>query len=187
MTKRPLRHHEKALWERVAKTVEPLRKPDRRIEPPPPPAPKVKPPATADAAPGQNKSAPKKGADKPPSAAGRAPTKSRGLPDLDRKTRRKLARGNLTIEARIDLHGMTEAQAHGELIRFLDRSFRDGRRHVLVITGKGTGGEGRGVLRRAVPHWLGGKELSRLVVSFGPAHHPHGGDGALYVRLRSRR
>lgn len=187
MTKRPLSPNEKALWERVAKTVEPLRKPSVRVEPPAPPAAKAKPPSAADPAPIQKKASAKPKATKPPSAAGRAPIKSRGLPDLDRKTRRKLARGNLTIEARIDLHGMTEAQAHGALVQFLDRSFRDGRRHVLVITGKGSGGEGRGVLRRAVPHWLGGKDLSRLVVSFGPAHHPHGGDGALYVRLRSRR
>ncbi|MEO1105882.1 MAG: Smr/MutS family protein, partial [Pseudomonadota bacterium] len=76
-------------------------------------------------------------------------------------------------------------EAHGALSRFIGSAHLSGRRVVLVITGKGKGGEGAGILRRAVPHWLASRELQRYVVSFGPAHITHGGDGALYVRLRS--
>lgn len=174
--KRRLKGEDKALWERVARTVAPLRnsaspaaveaaREPQPAEPPPPPpepVPVVQPPEAAKP--------------KPPRVIG----------DLDRKMRRKLARGGVTLDARIDLHGMTEAEAHGALNRFIHHSHGEGRRMVLVITGKGSGGEGRGVLRRAVPHWLLGRELSRLVVSFGPAHPNHGGDGALYVRLRTK-
>ncbi|MEM9221367.1 MAG: Smr/MutS family protein [Pseudomonadota bacterium] len=89
------------------------------------------------------------------------------------------------MEARLDLHGMTQQEAHGALIRFITGSHLASRQVVLVITGKGRGGEGAGILRRAVPHWLAGRELSPIVASYGPAHQSHGGAGALYVRLRS--
>ncbi|MEM6762358.1 MAG: Smr/MutS family protein [Pseudomonadota bacterium] len=108
----------------------------------------------------------------------------RGIGDLDRKERRKLARDPSRIEGRIDLHGMTQAEAHAALHRFVLGSAASGQRIVLVITGKGRGGEGAGILRRAVPHWLTGKDLRRVVAGYGAAHPHHGGAGAIYVRLK---
>ena len=94
--------------------------------------------------------------------------------------------GRLRIDARIDLHGMTQAQAHGDLLQFLYRSQSRGARFVLVITGKGAPdlARSRGVLRQQVPLWLALPEFRALVLGFDVAHLGHGGDGALYVRLR---
>ena len=178
--RRILSSSEKALWDKIARTVVPL-----RPEPPPPSVtlpvpPKASPPAEAPK-PAQPPAEPPPAAPAPPPAI-----KARPASDLDRKTRRKLARGALGIDARIDLHGMTQEEAHGALSRFIVASVGQRRRVVLVITGKGLGeGEGRGVLRRSVPHWLAGRDLARHIVTFGPANPTHGGDGALYVRLRS--
>ncbi len=113
-------------------------------------------------------------------------------PGLERKERRGLERGTLAIEARIDLHGLYQAEAHAALVGFLMRARSAGHARVLVVTGKG--GEGfsdagfseRGVLRRSVPHWLRGPELRGLVLGFEEAARHHGGAGALYVRLRRR-
>jgi DNA-nicking Smr family endonuclease len=105
---------------------------------------------------------------------------------IDRKTRRGLARGSVPVEARLDLHGLTQADAYRELRRFLVDAQARGLRHVLVITGKGRQpsetGEG-GVLRRAVPEWLRQPELRPYVAMVGAAAAGHGGDGALYLRL----
>lgn len=107
------------------------------------------------------------------------------ISDLDRKTRRKLARGAAAIDSRIDLHGLSQAEAHAALRRFVENAFFARHRTVLIITGKGSGGEGRGILRRQVPHWLAQRDLADLIAEIGPAHQSHGGDGALYVRLRA--
>ncbi|WP_019906321.1 Smr/MutS family protein [Methylobacterium sp. 77] len=114
------------------------------------------------------------------------------LPGLERKARLALRRGSLKVEARIDLHGMYQAEAHGALVGFLMRCRSAGHAHVLVVTGKG-GGAGyddafseRGVLRRSVPHWLRSPELRSIVIGFEEAARHHGGAGALYVRLRRR-
>jgi DNA-nicking Smr family endonuclease len=102
----------------------------------------------------------------------------------------RLARGGVAIDARIDLHGMTQQAAHGRLVRYLREAQARGHRIVLVITGKGRplgdngDGEVRGVLRRAVPMWLSAAEMRPFVVGFGEAAPPHGGSGALYVRIR---
>jgi DNA-nicking Smr family endonuclease len=91
------------------------------------------------------------------------------------------------------LHGMTQAQAHTALLRFLRRAHADGVRTVLVVTGKGLRSRDhsqdheRGVLRRQVPMWLALPEFRLLVVGFDAAHVGHGGEGALYVRLRRPR
>jgi DNA-nicking Smr family endonuclease len=109
------------------------------------------------------------------------------LAPLDRRTRQRLARGSETIDVRIDLHGMTQREAHAALSAFLQRAQRDGARFALVITGKGIRGghDGeRGVLRRLVPLWLRLPEFRALVIGFEPAHVGHGGEGALYLRLR---
>lgn len=107
---------------------------------------------------------------------------------LDRKLKQKLSRGNAPIEARLDLHGHTQGEAHAELLAFLRRAQARGMTMVLVITGKGMRGDGeRGVLKRQVPLWLRLPEFSSYVVSFGDAAIAHGGEGALYVRLRKKK
>jgi DNA-nicking Smr family endonuclease len=107
---------------------------------------------------------------------------------LDRRLKQRLARGLIAIDARIDLHGLTQAEAFAQLTAFLRRARRDGARTVLVITGKGGAGERdgspRGVLRRQVPLWLSASGLREAVIAFAPAATEHGGAGALYVRLR---
>ena len=103
---------------------------------------------------------------------------------LDRPTRDKLAKGRLQIEARVDLHGMTQSEAHSLLLGFLHRAYALGIRHVLIITGKGSSMGGDGVLRKAVPAWFATPSFKPLVGSYEAAARHHGGGGALYVRLR---
>jgi DNA-nicking Smr family endonuclease len=109
---------------------------------------------------------------------------------ITRRERSQLSRGRKDIDARIDLHGMTQTRAHRVLLRFLQNASSDGLTFVLVITGKGRAADpdsGRGVLRRQVPQWLALPEFRSLVVGFDEAHVGHGGEGALYVRLRRAR
>lgn len=103
---------------------------------------------------------------------------------LDEPTRKKLAKGRLEITGRIDLHGLTQDGAHNLLLSFLRRAYESDQRYVLVITGKGSVGEG--VLKRAVPNWLATPPFRGFVGSFEDAARHHGGHGALYVRLRKR-
>jgi DNA-nicking Smr family endonuclease len=110
---------------------------------------------------------------------------------LERQAKLGLRRGRLAIDARIDLHGMVQAEAHAALTGFLLRARAAGHAYVLVVTGKGGAGAAdafaeRGVLRRSVPHWLRGPELRGIVLGFEEAARHHGGTGALYVRLRRR-
>jgi len=108
---------------------------------------------------------------------------------LDRRQKQRLARGAEAIDARIDLHGRTQSEAHAALLGFLRRVQAEGARFVLVITGKGgafgpgSSGE-RGILRRQVPLWLRLPEFRLLVLAVEDAHAAHGGAGALYVRVR---
>jgi DNA-nicking Smr family endonuclease len=108
---------------------------------------------------------------------------------MERRVRQRLARGLEPIDGSLDLHGKTQAQAHGELLRFLRRSQFEGARFVLVITGKGSRADSSedGVLKRQVPLWLAQPELRRYVAGLEQAHVRHGGVGALYVRLRRPR
>jgi DNA-nicking Smr family endonuclease len=105
---------------------------------------------------------------------------------LSRRAKRSVASGKQAIDARLDLHGFTQSEAHPALLRFLRSASARDARLVLVITGKGRGGE-PGVLRRQVPQWLGLPECRELVVGFEDAHVTHGGEGALYVRVRRAR
>lgn len=122
------------------------------------------------------------------------------LADFDRKAVRRIRRGSIEIDARIDLHGMRQDEAHGALRSFLHACQGRGLRWVLVITGKGRfgrdedssghwsgAGSERGVLRRAVPRWLAEPDLRAITVSYTSAALHHGGEGALYVQLRARR
>lgn len=120
------------------------------------------------------------------------------LSDFDKRKARKLGAGQIAIDARIDLHGMRQSEAHSALRRFLFSAYQQGHRWVLVITGKGAR-QNRdrddeawtivpvepGVLKRNVPGWLGEPELRAIVVSFKTAAPRHGGEGALYVHLRN--
>lgn len=106
---------------------------------------------------------------------------------LERPVKRKIAKGRLELEARLDLHGMFQDEAHGLLYSFIQRAFDRGLRHVLVITGKGASIGSDGALRRAVPMWFGKPEFRHLISSWETAAQNHGGDGALYVRLSRRR
>ncbi|SRR5581483_6301833 len=182
MGKRGQHHDSDAeLWERVARSARPLEKTRVAAKPVmPKPARSLKP---DDITPSVKPETGPKPRPAPP-ARGEA---------LDRGTARKLERGALAVEARLDLHGMRQKEAHSALRRFLKSAQGKGYRHVLVITGKGTepdagrsffAGEERGVLRQAVPHWLAAPELAHIVVSFSPAPRRLGGEGALYVRLR---
>ncbi len=102
---------------------------------------------------------------------------------LERPVKRKIATGRLALEARIDLHGMIQSEAHGFLLGFLIKAHERGLRHVLVITGKGTSLGSDGALKRAVPLWFSLPEFRPLISSYEPAARNHGGEGALYVRL----
>lgn len=103
---------------------------------------------------------------------------------LDLPTRKKLAKGRLPIEGTVDLHGLTQSEAHALLLSFLHRAYADGRRHVLVITGKGDSFRSDGVLKRAVPAWFATPPFRTLVSGQENASRRHGGAGAIYVRLR---
>ena len=170
------------LWERVAGSARPLKKRHAATKPEPLPQPPRKAAKGTEPAPQPR---PLKAPAKPaPTPRGEA---------LDRGTARKLERGHLAVEARLDLHGMQQREAHAALRRFLKSAQGKGYRHVLVITGKGAvtdtrrsfyEEDERGVLRQAVPHWLAAPDLAHVVVSFSPAPRRLGGEGALYVRLR---
>lgn len=104
---------------------------------------------------------------------------------LDPKISRRIAKGRISLEGRIDLHGMNQMEAHERLWRFLDSAYAMGKRTVLVITGKGAAGGG--VLKRAVPQWLEAPDFKSVVSGYQESQKQHGGSGALYVRLRNNR
>ena len=179
--RRQLSDDERALWSGVARSIMPLRGRQGPAEPPSavPDDPAPPGPDPADPVPVAASAAPQE----TPRQKTAAP-----LAPLGRRLRQRVARGRDPIDDRIDLHGMTQSRAHGALLRFLQRAQADEARIVLVVTGKGTArtdadGE-RGVLRRQVPLWLALPEFRSLVVGFEDAHVGHGGQGALYVRLR---
>ena len=141
------------------------------------------------------------------SAAGEHPPSSRSRQDfpaapprgsiagLDRRNTERLRRGKLPIDGRIDLHGMTQAQAHAALHRFVQASALSGRRCLLVITGKGLRHGASddmyapepGILRRMVPRWLSEPGIAGHVLAVESAARHHGGSGAYYILLRRRR
>ena len=101
---------------------------------------------------------------------------------VDRATAERVKRGRYPVEGVLDLHGMTQAEAHRALTGFVARSRAAGRRCVLVVTGHGR--ISGGILKTAVPRWLGEPELRRHLLAIAPARPQHGGHGALYVLLR---
>ena len=182
---RSLSDAERALWDGITRSIAPLK---RRRKTAAEAAPAE---APVDEKPG--KQAPKRAPAMTVPAASRTP---RAVPPplapLGRRMKQKVARGSEPIDGRIDLHGMTQSEAHHALTRFLRSAQREGFRLVLVITGKGARNDSdafaeRGVLKRQVPLWLEGAELRPLVVGFENAGIGHGGQGALYVRVRRAR
>ncbi len=106
------------------------------------------------------------------------------LSDIDHRMRAKLRRGRLDVDAKLDLHGMRQSEAHHALLAFLRRSQASGAKMAIVVTGKGANSDAGGVLRRMTPLWLQAPALRDVVVGFGEASRRHGGEGALYVRIR---
>ena len=183
---RRIRDEEAALWQRIARDVTPLPRGAVALEEtavpeeeaPPPPAPKkIKKPRRA--APAASPAPPR-----PPALPELDPVVPAGL---DRRTARRLKRGQLPVVARLDLHGRTQDQAHDALQDFIQESRMARRRCVLVITGKGSVASGRGgVLRQMVPRWLNEPALRRHIIAITNAPESNGGAGALYVLLKSR-
>jgi DNA-nicking Smr family endonuclease len=162
---------DRGIWQRAIQGVTPLRRrpaPAREgTNPPPQPV------------------SPRKQENETTSAP-RLPTLDR-FSGIDRANAERLKRGLHKIEARLDLHGMTQSEAHRALAAFV-RSSRDaGLRCVLVITGRGFGPNGPGILRVSVPRWLEEPELKRQVLAIAPAKPQHGGSGASYLLLRRLR
>lgn len=184
--RRRLSKEELALWLQVTRTITPrsgVKAPD---DPAPAPVPEA--PSEAAAAPlvANRAGNPSKG-----------PFKPQALPlaPIERRLRQRLSRGQVSVDMKIDLHGMRQDEAHSALRSFLFRARQNEAKLVLVVTGKGVnkasfepfhGHEG-GVLRRTVPHWLSAPELRHIVLGFEQAGQAHGGSGALYVRLRGKR
>jgi DNA-nicking Smr family endonuclease len=182
--RRGLTYEDRVLWTHVASSIKPLRAKARNVadesddgaaEPPKLPAkqpPKFKKLASVAQPTATSRVTPKPAA---PS-----------LEPLTRRMKQRVAKGKHAIDARLDLHGFTQSEAHSVLLRFLRTARERDARLVLVITGKGRGGE-MGVLRRQVPQWLALPEFRELIVGFEDAAITHGGEGALYVRVRRSR
>lgn len=193
--RRTLRPDEEELWQAVARTAKPMHAPALHRKPEPAPV------------------VPRKPADPPPMSFQRFRVGEKTHPGpmhdilpplaerlataplrMDAKTHDRMSRGKLSPEARVDLHGMTVAEAHAELIRFILNAWSDGLRLVLVITGKGKPGPDHGpipirygVLKHQVPTWLHIPPLGPCILQVTEAHLRHGGAGAYYVYLRRHR
>jgi DNA-nicking Smr family endonuclease len=191
--RRTLRPEEEELWQTVARTAKPLHAAvlRRKTDAAPPLPVTVKPVEAAFRLPAFRLG------EKSRLSSGhtQAPTLSDALAGapvlMDAKAHARMTRGKLQPEARIDLHGMTLAEAHPELIRFILNAHSAGCRLVLVITGKGKQKpdfgpipQRMGVLRHQVPLWLRQMPLGPAVLQITEAHLKHGGAGAFYVYLR---
>jgi DNA-nicking Smr family endonuclease len=178
--KRPLSDDERVLWRTVTRAIAPLKGRKSSIDE------DVEPSVAPNAA------KPVKRVSDVPVAAEPRPSAPPPLAPLDRRMKQRLTRGVADIDGRIDLHGLTQAEAHAVLARFLHQAQARDAKVVLVITGKGARpgsdpyGE-RGVLKRQVPLWLESVEFRPLVIGFASAGIGHGGQGALYVRVRRGR
>jgi len=169
------------VWRHVTRSVTPYRigvhrhpadpdPPEKRVRTRTPAAASESPPAARPAPP------------KPPQ-----PLRLGALVDMDKRTAQRFKRGDMAVDGRIDLHGMTVAQAHGALSSFIRGAHGRGARCVLVVTGKGNPDRGGGKIRQETPHWLNQAELRPLVLAVTEARHQHGGSGALYVMLKRKR
>lgn len=165
------KENDKALWQKVTRSVTPLDK--TKIEY------------------SKERKEPTKQTTRPQQKIIKTPEKERSN-EIDRQTARRLKRGQITIEGRLDLHGMTQNQAHDALQRLIPTAYGQRKRCILIITGKGTrrssDAEHRpGVLKQKVPEWLNEPVLKQFVLKLQTAHIKDGGEGALYVYLRRQR
>ncbi len=214
MAKKPrtgLSPEDAELWARIARTVQPLPGRERPASPPRgkpalqapagKPAPQKKHAAPASAAGGRKAAVSPPSTTASPAARVTQPKAHRCPPGgtLDRRTRQRMARGMVDIEARLDLHGFGVEEAHMRLRAFIIGARAQGLRTVLVITGKGASPFSRhtlhgydhwhaperaGRLRKLLPQWLMEAGIAEHVAGYQPAHPKHGGGGAFYVRLR---
>lgn len=183
---------ERALWDKVARTAEPLH-PQKKLKPPEAAEDRVAPPLPPKYE-LQAFRVGEKAAGKNGTAASEPLVEATSPGSINRKAFSRLKQGRSAPEAKLDLHGMTVDVAHAALMRFILTSQARGLRLVLVITGKGRERphsdlltEQPGVLRRQVPRWLAAPPLRAVVTEVVPASRRHGGDGALYVFLRRLR
>lgn len=167
---------DRILWARIARTAVPLKGRDRAS------LSEIEEPTIAEVLLSQQQPEPAL----TPRRTGAAGAANPAPRSIDLPTRKKLAKGRLPIEGTVDLHGLTQSEAYALLLSFLHRAYADGRRHVLVITGKGESVRSDGVLRRAVPAWFATPPFRALVNGQEAAGRRHGGSGAIYVRLRRR-
>lgn len=180
---RRVSEEERALWRSVTDTIKPLagrrraapRSLVREVTKPNAPVPEKR--TTVDL------SGVKIGASLKPAAL--SPTPNPFAQGLDKRSEQRLKRGQMQIDARLDLHGHTQAAAQGEALAFLARAIERGQRCLLIITGKGAAGGG--VLRKALPLWLEASPQAREILRLTPAAIQHGGDGAFYVLLKRKR
>jgi DNA-nicking Smr family endonuclease len=171
---------DKILWQRVTQHATPMR---GRLQNTAAPTPAQKPPKTLDGARKNPQSRPTIAAPIPPAGLVKPVDLRQGdRAGLDGRTQRRLFRGDVPIDRRLDLHGHTAARAQVKLQSFIKDAAYSGCRCVLVITGKGTG-----VLQSHVPDWLKQAPLSGLVLALAEARRTDGGSGAFYVLLRRRR
>lgn len=173
---------DRALWERLTKGVKPLR--GRPASPAP------EPPAKPFTSSSEKKAAPQRPVvtrPKPALAPPPAPLEVGRTTGVDRRTAERFRRGQLPIDATLDLHGLRQDAAYARLTRFLDHALAQGLRVLLVVTGKGLGKAEGGVLRRALPLWLEDSGHRRSLLAIAPARPQHGGDGAFYLLLRRKR
>ena len=152
------------------------------------------PPTTTEAVPKKFLASPASAAKATPVVPGRrgadapAPEITHGrAAGVDRRSAERLSRGRLPIEGRLDLHGLTQTEAAARLAEFIAGASLADKRCVLVITGKGLGQSGGGVLRDQVPRWLNLPPNRGRILTFDYAQPKHGGSGALYVLLKRRR
>lgn len=186
MSRRPrgLRPEEERLWNRVRDTVTPLYGSKKSLLAPEPKEEEPREPVFKVSAARVGKIA----QTALPQVAGDQPLR------MDKKTYARMKRGKSAPEGRIDLHGMTADAAQAALVGYLLRAHANGKRLILVITGKGKDKDDGdpvpqrgGVLRRNLPIWLSRPPLSGIVLQHNEAHQRHGGSGAFYVYLRRNR
>jgi DNA-nicking Smr family endonuclease len=179
MAKRTPSREELELWRHVISDAKPLRGRQRPKRPPPaeaeePPAPAAKRRASPPPAPAPPKPPP------PDLALDRTA-------GIDKRLAERLKRGQLPIEGTLDLHGLTQAEAHRRLDAFIGAGFAAGRRCLLVITGKGVARPEAGILREMLPRWLNEAPNRGRVLAIARAQPRHGGTGALYLLLKRQR
>lgn len=193
MTRRRLTPEEMELWRKVAQSAQRFHPERPQV---PDPLPKPKPIRVAKPRIGSFEMGSAAPADRPPHRLmpGLSEQMARQPVRMDKKMFGKMKRGKMLPDGKLDLHGMTQEQAHPALTGFILRAQNEGKRLVLVVTGKGKSktDDGpiptrRGVLKHQVPQWLAMAPLSSAVLQVAEAHLKHGGTGAYYVYLRRGR